>query len=393
VTFSLDQQSIFLLDPTKIYDPEPEVHPCFTNDYGSIRRCKVLSEYNIKNINLKDVIDLYRTWRDDPEYFILRGLQIKPGDQQRLIRFNNEFEDSWYTPDEFEYLYKFVKASKRGNDIYQHLVTNKLKPLRELPDYYFFNDHDGDKRTSLLFITLTYDNKHCSVKEAWEHKKGKKTGVGNEFHLFINNLKKHFSKEHYGKKKPARIEFMRTWESTNSYYPHVHCIILFKDHSFPVIEHKDKDGEISYRIPYHIKQEIGEFWHSNIDIQAIQNTQGAINELTKYITKDLCSSKGDVTNSMIWLFGKQGYSISKGFVKSIYGWDLSFNEPTNTDLINQMCNWNHDVVVWEFLGILRGKHLGFSPQVWCVDLKKPPPRVIDMVILEQKRWALLHGGR
>lgn len=361
----ISEQDYLLLDPTKIYEEEIPIPVIFTNEYGSIRRCKVLSEYNIKNINLKEVVGLYRDWRDDPEYFILRG--VEEYFQQDLLQVNHS---------QLDFIYKFIKASKRGNDVYKHLVTEKLKPLKELPDFYFFDEHTADKRTSLLFVTLTYDSNLCSVNEAWKN-------IGKDFHLFINNLRKQYGK----------IEFFRTWESTNSYYPHVHCIILFWDQSFPVISHKDKNGETSYRIPYNQKKEIGKYWHSNVDIQAVQSTNGAINELTKYITKDLCCDKGDITNSMIWLFGKQGYAISKGFIESVYGWDIDFNEPTNRDLINQMCNCNQDAIKWEFVGILRGKHLGFSPSIWCVELKKPPPRLVDLLIREHDRWLLLHGGR
>lgn len=372
----IDQQSL-LIDPTKIYSEVPEIPEEFTNDYGSIRRCKVLSEYNVKNINLKEVVDLYRDWRDDPEYFILRGLLKKSTDQQRLISVPlTEFDDSWYTADEYEYLYKFIKASKRGNDVYKHLVTQKLKQINELYNVKFFDEHVPDKRTCCLFVTLTYDNKICDIEEAWKR-------IGKEFHLFHNNLRKAY----------GRVEVFRTWESTNHYYPHVHACIVFWEKDFIVLEHKDKNGEISYRIPYSEKKKISEYWHSNIDIQAVQDTDGGIKELTKYITKDLCSEKGDKTNAMIWLYGKQSYGISKGFMDAVKGWHLDWNEPTNADLINQMCNCNQDVVNWEFIGILRGKHLGFSSSIWCVDLKKPPPRVINLVIQEQKRWSALHGGK
>lgn len=352
-------QDYLLLDPTKIYE-EPissTVDEIFTNSYGSVRRSKVYPQYKLENLTLKEVVDLYRIWRDDHEYFILKGY---PEHFQQDLSGNNKSE--------CECLYKFIKASKRGNDIYKHLVEQKLKPLNELPDFEF-GDH-----TSLLFVTLTYDKKRCGVKQGWKN-------IGEEFHLFINNLRKQYGK----------IEFFRTWESTGGYYPHVHCIILFWDHSFPVLKHEDKTGEVTFRIPYKQKKDLGKYWHSNIDIQAVKSTNGAIRELTKYITKDLCSDKGDITNSMIWLFGKQGYAISKGFIASITGWDIEFNEPTNHDLINQMCNCNQDVIKWEFVGVLRGKHLGFSSQLWCIDLKKPPPKIMDLIKLERKRWLSLHG--
>ena len=221
----------------------------------------------------------------------------------------------------------------------------------------------------MLFITLTYDTKRCDPDTAWKH-------IGEEFHLFHNKLRKQFGK----------VEIFRTWESTNNFYPHVHMIALFWDHSFNVIKHEDRTGVISYRIPYKTRTLISNYWHSNVDVQALQNTHEGLNELTKYITKDLCSEKGDKTNSMIWLHRKQSYSVSKNFVKQLTGWNINLEEPSNFDLINEMCNCNHDIINWEFIGILRGRDLRLSGDVWCLDLKKPPPRVMDLLIHEFFRW-------
>ena len=333
------------------------------NEYGSVRKHLVFSSFLGGTLTYPDCVDLYTEWRDDAEYFILRGYP--------------EYLQATLTNDVLtrsEVLYKFIKASKRGNDVYKHLVEQKLKPLKELHNIPFFNDHCVDKRTCVIFVTLTYDNKRCDTETAWKN-------IGEEFHLFHNNLRKQY----------GNVEIFRTWESTNHYYPHVHAIILFEDRDFTVIQHKNKDGTISNRIPYKEKQKIAQYWHSNVDVQAIEDSEGAIRELTKYITKDLCSKKGDKTNTMIWLHGKQSYAISKGFAKAITGWDIEFNEPTNSDLINQMCNCNQQPIKWEFLGILRGKQLGFSSNVWCVDIKKPPPRVAEMLKNEWLRWVMVHG--
>jgi hypothetical protein len=346
------------------------------NEYGSLRWRFIRRHYFSKNLTIKDIIDIYPEWRDDSEFFILHGLVDNSTMQSRLISKYDPPEDTWFLEPEKEDIYKFIKASKRGNDVYKHLVSEKLKPLMESQNIMFFDDHTTDKRTSVLFITLTYDNKKCGIDQAWKN-------IGVEFHLFHNNLRKMY----------GAVEVFRTWESTQNCYPHIHSIFLFEEHSFPVILHEDKNGVVSYRIPYNEKEKIGKHWHSNIDIQALQDTQGGVKELTKYITKDLCSKKGDITNAMLCLHNKRSYAISKGFVKAITGWYINCNEPTNYDLINQMCNCNSDVVKWEFLGILRGRDLGFSDNIWCVDYKKPPPRVIELVLKERKRWLILHGNR
>ena len=372
------EQTVILTNPEKVIpDLEPDIDSIYTNEYGCIRRSKIHFEYGIGNLALNEVVKYYTTWRDDPEYFILRGITEGNLDQQRLLfKWTNELEDTWYTPNDTHYIYKFVKASKRGNDVYKHLVNEKLKSLRNLYNIQFFDEHSADKRTSALFVTLTYDTKRCDPDTAWRN-------IGKDFHLFHNNLRK----------KYGDVEIFRTWESTDNYYPHVHALILFWDTTFTVLSHTDKDGEVSYRIPYSQKKKIAGYWHSNIDIQAIKDTEGGIKELTKYITKDLCSKKGDKTNAMIWLHRKQSYALSKRFIENIQGWNIDFNEPTNADLINNMCNCNRDVVKWEFLGIVRGIDLRFSPDIWVVTMKKPPPRVVELVKKEYIRWNATHRGR
>lgn len=349
---------------------EPELYgDDLRNDYGAIRNKFVRSHYFSDRIRLSDVVNLFKEWQQDSEYFILQ--RIAQHSQETLL------QDTTLNHIESRYEYKFIKASKRGNDVYQHLVSKKLEyKISDLPNVIFFDEHSVDKSTCLLFVTLTYNAKKCDINTAW-------TNIGKEFHLFHNNLRK----------KYGCVEIFRTWESTQNYYPHVHCMILFWEHEFKVLEHKDKDGRTSYRIPYKDMKDIAKYWHSNVDVQAVEDTHSCVKELTKYITKDLCSSKGDKTNSMIWLFRKQGYSVSKGFKDAIKGWCIDFSEPTAYDLIDQMSNCNRDLDKWEFVGILRGAQLGFSPDMWCVDLKKPPPLVSEMIERERIRWGELHGGK
>jgi len=225
----------------------------------------------------------------------------------------------------------------------------------------------------MLFITLTCDlNAYGGdVKKAWE-------SLGIDFHRFIANLTKEY----------GQIEFFRTWESTNNYCPHVHCLIGFKEQSFVVITHKDKDGKTSYRISKKHSDKIRSYWNSFVDVKAISDTHGAVGELTKYITKDLCSEKGYKTNSMLWLFNKRSFAISDGFIPMINNnMALKIEDVKTTDLINsELANCNSDVEKWEFVGILRGVHLGFSGEIWCVDYKDPPPKIETLIDFEIARW-------
>jgi len=134
------------------------------NEYGSIRQRYVKHEYMHDNIDIDHVLDFYQEWRDDSEYFCLHGQPLN---------------------DNVPETYKFVKCAKRGNDVYKYLVNERLKPLRKLGNVTFFDDN-GSKSTRLLFITLTYDPKLCNSDIAWMN-------IGYEFHLWCNNLRKHYN--------------------------------------------------------------------------------------------------------------------------------------------------------------------------------------------------------
>lgn len=382
----MDLQTVFLDDCSKLVNKsnfglndEIGLYDIYKNCYGAIRRDNVKFYFDFGHTSLPDVEDLFIKWMEDPEYFILKG--NKP---YFVPRVTIEDHDLYFVPEDgkvcSDVVYKFIKASKRGNDVYKYLIGEKLKILDDLKDITFFNKHAVDKRSSLLFITLTYDNKRCSVKTAWEN-------IGTDFHGFINNLRKQF----------GHIEFFRTWESTEHYYPHVHCLIGFTEQSFPIFTHNDKDGKTSYRIPNKVKNKIASYWHSFVDVQGVDSSGGAVKELTKYVTKDLCSKKGYRTNSMIWLFRKQSFAISKGFVGMIegnMGRIVKIEDVRTTDLIKrEMCNCNLADVKWEFVGVLRGCHLGFNGNLWVVDYEDPPPHIKDLIDFEERRQVVLNAIR
>ena len=348
----------------------------FRNEYGSIRWGKVRNQFAWGNIILPDALDLFEEWHKDSEYIVMKGtkdiIQESFNDDGVIL----DCQDHLYP----EHVYRFIKASKRGNDVYQYLVKKRLKPLDDLPDITFFKDNWGVKNTSLLFVTLTYDTKRCDEATAWKN-------IGKDYHLFYTKLR-----QEYGD-----IEYFRTWESTSHFYPHAHVLIAFKEKSFPVFIHKDKNGKRSFRIPQGDKDKIASFWHSNVDVQGVNGTKDAIDELTKYVTKDLCSDKGNKTNAMICLFRRQSYAITKGFVslvKNSFARVTEENELEDVgtfDLIkDDMCNCNNEFYKWEFIGVLRGIRLRISSDIWVCDLKKPPSSLIEMIIHEQKRWKANH---
>ena len=251
----------------------------FLNNQGCYRWNKIRAAYFNEFINVDRVVDLYKKWKDQTEYLWLDGLNI-----------NGEYVASL-----------FVKASKRGNDVYRSRLKKKFDFLESLDPIYFFGDW-GSKNTPMLFITPTVDAKRYSLDEAWEK-------ISNELHMFETKLR-----QQYG----SFIKF-RVWEAHESGYPHCHVVYYFHDKWFHVFEHwtkkKNKQGELVSKLTYRVankhKNKISSFWSmGNVDVQGVQDTHGAFSEVKKYITKNIWSSKGDLTNAMICLHRKQSYGIS-----------------------------------------------------------------------------------
>ena len=101
--------------------------------------------------------------------------------------------------------YKLVKGSKRGNDVYNFRIREKLRPLleiRHLPGI------------SGSFLTLTCDIKEFgSWSDAWPI-------IIKEWNRFLTWLKKHYKGSLYG--------VIRCFEATKRGYPHIHAVLLWK---------------------------------------------------------------------------------------------------------------------------------------------------------------------
>lgn len=320
------------------------------NDYGMVRRNLTRNAYYAdQNMTLDDVVCCYKEWRDTPEHVILRYT-----DTYEMAL----FEDINY----IETKYLCIKATKRGNDVYRYLLKEKWKQVLNLKDITFFKDDWGIKETMMLSITLTYNPGRAPIEAAWET-------FGQDFHLWLAKIR-----QEYGD-----FEYIRVWESTGKFYPHAHVVIAFKKHKFQVWEEKNDNGGRCFRISATDTKKLGVFWHSFSDIKAVSNTGKALEHLTKYLTKDLMSRKGDKTNAMLWFFGKQSYSIGKNFFSLI---DRQFSpgemkEPKTSDLIKPILgNCNKD---FEFVGIFPSHLLKMSGNEWYKVLKKPPPEVTMMI--------------
>jgi len=296
---------------------------------------------------------LFEYWRDMPEYMILRSTLTNPKTYASCST------------------YVAVKCSKRGNDVYGSRVKKRLDWLSSIPNVKFFDVKDFSTSksvsTSALWLTLTYDSKRCSRFDAWEN-------VGVEWNRFVSALK-----QRYGE-----VSILRTWESFENGYPHIHAVLLFKEAKFTVFPYLSMDeGEFSFRIEE--KNDIADLWHSHVDVQAVSSTKKLFNYMRKYQTKTLMNSDslmGVKTMALMWLFRKRGFSVSGDFRIRL------------SDLIRVLHNSKMVLVqsrldgsveprrVWEFVGVFSSSELGYRGDSWSFRLSDEQ---VEVVLARQSR--------
>jgi hypothetical protein len=306
---------------------------------------------------------LFSYWRDLSEFMVLRKDYVGRGE-----------------PREPQFL--AVKCSKRGNDVYQRRIKTRLGWLdQEIPNKKFFEirDFQVDRKveTSLLWVTLTFDTKRGSLIDAWE-------SLGEDFNRFMSALRS----------KYGEISYLRVWEAYENGYPHVHVVMFFHDAQFSVFPHfSEKEGKLTFRIKE--KAQIGELWHSHVDIQAISSLRNVFTYLKKHQEKiilglsgslqegegaqvgfDLENVKGLRTLFLSWIFRKRSFSVSGRF-REVFS-DL-ISHLHNSNMLKQVDLEGNVVEEWAytFLGIWNGAELGIPSFIW---VKKLDSSVISPLV-------------
>jgi hypothetical protein len=306
---------------------------------------------NDQTVDEKGVLGLYRSWREFDEYLILyRREALDSGDvSQKFVA---------------------VKCSKRGNDVYRRRVRARLGGLSLKKDVVFFHKKDRDRSTGVIFFTLTYDAKRCSLEEAW-------VNVGSDFNRWITGLR-----EKYG-----QLSFHRTFEAYETGYPHVHGMIVFKDHRFSVFP-VYKDGEEIWRI-----DEKAEFekWHSFVDVRAVRTYSAVLRYLEKRILDgtDKAGNKdeGDFTLAMLWMFRKRSFSVSRDFQAVIKAKIDLIRTLHNSKLLGVLVGAKSLLSQkWYCLGVAGGGLLGLDGAIWACEVEKDVvTRLIDLGVLHEPR--------
>ncbi len=273
-----------------------------------------LRDYLQFNYSVAEIVERYEEWVNDIRYMILTRWDARA-----------------YKNEVFA-----VKCAKRGNDVYCWRVSRRFKGLSSrADDLVFFNPKDrGLKKTGALWVTLTYDTKRCSFKEAWRY-------IGVEFNRFMAYVRKKFGK----------VSCCRVFEAFENGYPHIHCILLFESTRFQVF--RDKKGQ--FRV--HSKKLIARGWHSNVDVKAMSSLAGEFSYLKKYLLKNIdadnASSKALKTLALCWAYRKRAFSVSGHFRQLLH------------DLIMYMHNSNRKLRQVTLSGVLLVEFkfhvLGFVP--------------------------------
>lgn len=328
--------------PVIISDYQP-----FSNDFGAIRLKKVRNSFGDlpTKLDIPIITDLFVNWYKFEEIMPIRCTY------RNLKTNTNETDLSIH------------KSIKRCNPEYIKAIRSKLQPFLDNEPKIFFDRDWGVKKTNALSIVLEYNANEHELGNAWFN-------VGIDFNRFLSYLKKHFGK----------FVHIRTWQSHDTGYPHIHVIIYFNNFEFSVVEWNN-----TFRI--HPKQKvkskgntcrniIKDAWkHGFVDIKCIDSMGGTFKDLLKYVTRDLDGGAYTLTNSMVWYFRKQSFGISKEFRKVVWDLDDSIGlvEPTDADGITQLrSNSNRKLIAIEVFPIFPAYYF-HEPCVTLFNYDKPPP--------------------
>jgi len=327
------------------------------NDQGKPRLN--LAQYHFSHgIELELLTDLYRYWRDLNEYGVI--------------------EKSWFEDLTIKHEYKAVKCSKRGNDVYHYRVEKRLGWTKQIKNEVFFTDEDiaNNKAFSqILFFTLSYNTNRCSRIEAWET-------IGKDYDNWIRGIRQ----------KYGSVSVLRVWQSTQKGYPHVHGILLSRDHKFKIsFKTYDPKGRPIYRIAE--KEEFESGYHSFVDVCAVRTVRGALNYAVRYVTRVIDDDvdegsvdddnrnmaydgkMNDLDMALMWLFRKRGYAISGDFRSALIEFIADLRNSDKKTLVQMALDGSkaEELEVWyRWLGVFGALELGITHNEWFKFLEFDP---------------------
>jgi hypothetical protein len=318
-------------------------------------------------ISYDEVQELYQTWVNQDEGFVL---QLQYGSKHN-----------------FKKRTIAVKCAKRGNDVYRYRVNNRLKLLSNALESAGIKI--SSTRANTIFVTLTTAASGLNIREAWDN-------IGKRWNRLLSAFKS----------KYGSLDHVRSWESTEAGYPHVHALMVFRETEFNVFEDEkgiwriqEKKGKKCEKHNKCKKCEKGikcetckkckkcekgmeDYWDSFMDVQVPKDREKAKWYVLKEIFKHGYSFElGTKTLAMLWVFHKRAFSISKGLGQAINRLDIAMhnsNQKTKAlDLFGLPIDDLQDAK-WVFVGVFSWHKIldlvkpGQKDGLWAYELTGPP---------------------
>jgi len=287
---------------------------------------------DIKFDDLKEIVRVFREWRNIPTYLTF---EEEKGDLSGGL------------------------ASKRGNKIYEFFLNRKLEEhlrFMQNPDFHklILRDKKGfrnKKVSNVMFLTLTCATKKYGINRvrAWlefEH----------DYNIFLTRLKKEYGRNTW---------VMKAVESTKEGFPHIHLLVV-TEKEFDVFPRKCLSGYTEYRMSG--KKLLERFWPSFLDLiipnPSKMESEGCVNFMKDYIFKDMLKAykfkrdrdyQNDLSLALGWLFGKQCFSVSRGFKNDLIS-DSSIIQTQIKEIIER-----NPKKKLKFIGLLDFKNLSNKP--------------------------------
>jgi hypothetical protein len=249
--------------------------------------------------------------------------------------------------------YGAFRSAKRGDPKYAMQTKSRFYGLfRSLPSEDFFSWGDRGRVSSpLLFVTHTVDPSRISLAGSW-------LDVGSEFNRWISLLRSKFGK----------ISVVRTWDSHESGFCHVHALLMFHDRSFDGYLHHGRKGKTTYRLSNRSElATIKAGWKAGFsDVQMCSSVSSAGRYLGKYLTKCVdhakTDSKGVKTLALAWYFGKRSFSISGDFIDAYHDLIQASDNSNRVGLQLRLSGSpiHVGVVEWRLFGFYLGDRIGWK---------------------------------
>lgn len=367
----------------------------FINEFGEVRLRQVRGAGLDLNI-AEDRAQLkagYARWVLDDNYVAVKKTTVR----------NELAQQPAGPPVKVEY--QLCKARKRGNDVDARRTDRQMSALKDAISPYCSQDQDGAgyrlRRTRTVYVTLTVDPLlfDHDLTAAWD-------SIGMLWNRFLANLRRRCGTvtasvdrdKLRSVQSPARISVVRSWESHESGWPHIHAILCFEDYAWGIIQ----DSKLRWRVKdKHVFEDAWPFGFLDVVALTPGTLERNIENVLWYVGKNLSGQdyrlvdswpeKRRLTQATLWYLGKRAYSVTSPRRSVPFDEQTQFCQSLldarEADLIKRTSITQTDLagnpvvleeIRWEFLGLVRGSDTELGAEDWFKAYSDPPdwlPRV------------------